>query len=61
MYFKARSPLPSSAPTWASSRLPAPSQERDIEFAPALVPRNEEQWVGEGDGEDKDSGEKDIV
>lgn len=56
-------PFPSSAPTWASSRSLAPSQGRDSESTPALVPRNEEGSVGggEGGGEAEESGEDDKV
>lgn len=56
-----RSPLPSSAPTWVSSRSLAPSQVRDRESALALVPRNEDVGGGEGGGEAEECGEDDKV
>lgn len=54
------SPLPSSAPTWASSKSLVPSQGCDSESVPALVPKIEESG-GEGGGEAQKEGEGDKV
>lgn len=49
---------------WASSRSLAPSQGRDSESAPALVPRKEEwesaRGSGEAGGEAEESGEDKV-
>lgn len=59
-HFTSFSPL-ASALMWESSRSLAPNQ--GSESAPALVPRNNESWVGggEGGGDEEERGEEDKV